>query len=123
MLTCVYSAESFKTKAVTVKLRQAGGKAKKKAKLLAIKERPGVAKPDPTVNANHGTCKECCNFVGKGRELIIGKNSLEFHQQSGAVEACWAHNPEVFCGTPWLAVVCDETSSTLKFHTLVDVAP
>lgn len=54
MLTCVYSAESFKTKAVTVKLRQAGGKAKKKAKLLAIKERPGVAKPDPTVNANHG---------------------------------------------------------------------
>lgn len=54
MLTCVYSAESFKTKAVTVKLRQAGGKVKKKAKLLAIKERPGVAKPDPTVNANHG---------------------------------------------------------------------
>ncbi|KAK0079094.1 hypothetical protein PV325_001741 [Microctonus aethiopoides] len=53
MLTCVYPSESFKTKAVTVKLRH-GGKSKKKTILLGIKERPGIAKPDisPPVSRN-----------------------------------------------------------------------
>ncbi|XP_015594108.1 probable basic-leucine zipper transcription factor N isoform X2 [Cephus cinctus] len=46
MLACVYPAENFKTKTVTVKLRH--GKSRKKPKLLSVKERtetPGVDTP------------------------------------------------------------------------------
>lgn len=42
MLACVYPAENFKSKAVTVKLRH--GRSKKKPKLLSVKERPADSK-------------------------------------------------------------------------------
>lgn len=42
MLACVYPAENFKSKAVTVKLRH--GRSKRKPKLLSVKEKPADGK-------------------------------------------------------------------------------
>ncbi|XP_034947179.1 apoptosis-stimulating of p53 protein 1 isoform X2 [Chelonus insularis] len=48
MLTCVYSAEKFKTKAVTVKLEQSD-ESKKKTRLLTVEKRPGIAKSETPI--------------------------------------------------------------------------
>ena len=48
MLACVYPAENFKSKAVTVKLRHAG-KSKKRTKLLSVKEKT----PSSTTSSNN----------------------------------------------------------------------
>lgn len=45
MLACVYPAESFKSKAVTVKLRH--GRSKRKPKLLSVKEKPADGGKQP----------------------------------------------------------------------------
>ncbi|XP_031776958.1 apoptosis-stimulating of p53 protein 2 isoform X2 [Nasonia vitripennis] len=63
MLACVYPAESFKSKAVTVKLRQQHTKtgSKRRPKLLAVKERSAQNGQTPSVNVaavNAGESKQ-----------------------------------------------------------------
>lgn len=48
MLACVYPAENFKSKAVTVKLRH--GRSKRKPKLLSVKEKPADGGKQPECN-------------------------------------------------------------------------
>ncbi|OAD60570.1 hypothetical protein WN48_05087 [Eufriesea mexicana] len=48
MLACVYPAENFKSKAVTVKLRH--GRSKRKPKLLSVKEKPADTGKQPECN-------------------------------------------------------------------------
>ncbi|XP_026671270.1 probable serine/threonine-protein kinase yakA isoform X2 [Ceratina calcarata] len=66
MLACVYPAENFKSKAVTVKLRH--GRSKRKPKLLSVKEKPGDGK--------HPECNDALKLenelpVGGGGAVLV----------------------------------------------------
>ena len=56
----------------------------------------------------HVWCPSCCNTIpllqgGDINKYMLYNNSL-YVKQSGAVEACWAHNPEVRGSKPRSAI-------------------